>query len=120
MGSINKIQAGNGTVHNIYDSRITVDEIHPPSIYGSDNQIYLRTEEIQTKDHWNYIIHENGVCECWATVPMSGTCTTALQGNYISGDLTIASGYTRKYPVTFASQPICFVNGAEIPGTWSM
>ena len=55
-------------------------------------------------------MHGN-ICECWTVIPnASGVCTTALQGWYKSGYLTIPSGYTLNYPVTFSTQPTCIMN----------
>jgi len=108
MEAINRIKIGTGTTHNIYDARVSTGTTFPSST--TDGDIVLKTNEVQTKNHWHYVMH-GSTCECWTVIPnASGVCTTALQGGYISGNLTIPSGYTLNYPVTFSAQPTCIMN----------
>ena len=59
-------------------------------------------------------MHDNGVCECWATIPCQAVCTTALQGNYVGAASISDNFYTFDYPVEFSTQPLCFMNGVSI------
>lgn len=110
---INEWKVGN-TTHKIYDARVSTGTGTPATAITTPTtyDIFLRTDEVKTLNGWNYIIHENNICECWAVMSASATCTQAFTGHYMGG-VSLASGYTFNYPVTFASQPICFFNGAS-------
>ena len=71
-----------------------------------------------SSDYWYYVIHDNGIAECWARIPFSSCAVSTGWSSYYAGDLCGSgkpwgASYSNylTFPITFQSTPVEEISG---------